>query len=121
VFGLGEERNGSRPLFFLRREVSGRERPGCGLLLPLPLLRERLSLAGVGDAAGGGRFCGAASPLLLIAGRGSVDGAAGSVGVSLRLAFPRPREAAAGEAVSRCWREWNRLGEGRGRWGYGGG
>ena len=63
----------------------------------------------------------AASLLLLIAGRGSVDGAAGSVGVSLRLAFPRPREAAAGEAVSRCWREWNRLGEGRGRWGYGGG
>jgi hypothetical protein len=48
VFGLGEERNGSRPLFFLWREVSGRERPGCGLLLPL---RERLSLAGVGDAA----------------------------------------------------------------------
>jgi len=38
------------------------------LLLELPLLRERLSLAGVGDAA---------SPLLLIAGRGSVDGAAG--------------------------------------------
>lgn len=30
------------------------------------------------------------------------------------MAFPRPREAAAGEAVSRCWREWNRLGEGRG-------
>ena len=26
-----------------------------------------------------------------------------------------------GGAVSRCWREWNRLGEGRGRWGYGGG
>ena len=51
VFGLGEERNGSRPLFFLWREVSGRERPGCGLLLPLPPLRERLSLAGVGDAA----------------------------------------------------------------------
>jgi len=78
VFGLGEERNGSQTLFFWR-EVSGRERPGCGLLLPLPLLRERLLLAGVGDAAaeaGGGRFCGAASPLLLIAGRGSVDGAA---------------------------------------------
>jgi hypothetical protein len=59
---------------------------------------------------GGGRFCGAASPLLLVAGRGSVDGAAGSVGVSLRLTFPRPREAAAGEAVSERWREWNRLG-----------
>nr|TKS10456.1 hypothetical protein D5086_0000083060 [Populus alba] len=29
---------------------------------------------------GGGRFCGAASPLLLVAGRGSLDGAAGSVG-----------------------------------------
>jgi hypothetical protein len=70
---------------------------------------------------GGGRFCGVASPLLLVAGRGSVDGAAGSVGVSLRLVFPRPREAAAGEAVSGRWREWNRLGEGRGRWGYGGG
>jgi hypothetical protein len=38
-----------------------------------------------------------------------VDGAAGSVGVSLRLAFPRPREAAVGEAVSGRWREWNRL------------
>ena len=60
---------------------------------------------------GGGRFCGAASPLLLVARRGSVDGAAGSVGVSLRLAFPRPREAAVGEAVSGRWREWNRLGE----------
>uniref|UniRef100_A0A2K1R566 Uncharacterized protein n=1 Tax=Populus trichocarpa TaxID=3694 RepID=A0A2K1R566_POPTR len=52
-------------------------------------------------AAVGGRFCGAASPLLLVAGRGSVDGAAGSVGVSLRSAFPRPREAAAGEARAR--------------------
>ena len=71
-------------------------------------------------AAVGGRFCGAASPLLLVAGRGSVDGAAGSVGVSLRSAIPRPREAAAGEAVSGRWREWNWLGEGRGRWGYGG-
>jgi hypothetical protein len=42
-----------------------------------------------------------------------VDGAAGSVGVSLRSAFPRPREAAAGESVSGRWREWNWLGEER--------
>ncbi|KAG6735750.1 hypothetical protein POTOM_061588 [Populus tomentosa] len=68
---------------------------------------------------GGGRFCGAASPLLLIAGRGSVDDVAGFVGVSLRLAFLRPREAATGETVSGQWRGWNRLGEGRGREGYG--
>ncbi|KAJ6925642.1 hypothetical protein NC651_010141 [Populus alba x Populus x berolinensis] len=44
---------------------------------------------------GGGRFGGSASPLLLVAGRGSVDGA--------------------GEAVSERWRGWNRLGEGRGK------
>jgi len=44
--------------FFLQREVSGRERPGWGLLLPLPPLRERLSLAGVGDAAAEAGFCG---------------------------------------------------------------
>jgi len=100
--------------------VVGRRKDGCwsvgGAVFRLPVVEVPAAVW-----LGGGRFCEAASPLLLVAGRGSVDGAAGSVGVSLRLAFPRPREAAVGEGVNGRWREWNRLGEGRGRWGYGGG
>ena len=69
-------------------------------------------------AAVGGRFCGAASPLLLVAGRGSVDGAARSVGISLQLAFPRRRLERLSADDGESGTGWEK---GRGRWGYGGG
>lgn len=71
------------PLRAVGRRKDGCWSVGCAVI--------RLPVVEVPAAVwlGGGRFCGAASPLLLIAGRGSVDGAAGSVGGFSPIGFPK--------------------------------